>query len=271
VLLANGACEAFWLLAHTLRPEVAACVHPGFTEPEVALRAAGTTVRRVFRRPEDWRLDPGGVPDEAEVVVLGNPDNPSGALERAADLEALCRPGRLVVVDESFMDFVPGEPESLASPRRPPGLAVVRSLTKLWSLAGVRAGYLLGSPELVRRLEANRQPWSVNALACAAPVVCSGDRETPARVAAQVAGARAELIAGLAELPAVERVWPSAANFLLLKVVDGPAVLAGLREQGIAVRPAASFPGLGPDYLRIAVRPSADNDRLVGALAGIGG
>jgi histidinol-phosphate/aromatic aminotransferase/cobyric acid decarboxylase-like protein len=260
VLLLNGACELFWLLAHVLRPARAACVHPSFTEPEAALRAVGADVVRVFREPDRWSLDPATVPDDAEVVVLGNPNNPTGAVDPSETLLALLRPGRLVVVDESFMDFAL-ERESLAGVALP-GVLVVRSLTKLWSLAGVRAGYALGERELVRRLDAQRQPWSVNAVACAALRWCAGDDETPARVAAEVETARTALLDSLDGV----RVWPSEANFLLLRVPDGPAVIEGLRRRGIAVRPAASFPGLDDSYLRVAVRGEPDDAALVAAL-----
>jgi histidinol-phosphate/aromatic aminotransferase/cobyric acid decarboxylase-like protein len=265
VLLANGACEAFWLIAQALRPRTACCIHPAFTEPEAALRAVGTPVTQVFRDPGAWGFDESQVPDDADLVVVGNPNNPTGSLDDRDDLLALVRPGRLVLVDESFMDFVPGEPPSLARERRP-GLAVLRSLTKLWALAGIRAGCLLGPPDLVTTLGAARQPWSVNALACAALAVCATDDETPRTVAATVAAARTELTAELASLRGVE-VWPGAANFLLLRLADGPRTLTGLRAAGIAVRPALSFPGLDEHHLRVAVRLPADNRRLVEALA----
>jgi histidinol-phosphate/aromatic aminotransferase/cobyric acid decarboxylase-like protein len=264
VLVLNGACEAFWLLATALRPRRAACVHPGFTEPEAALRGVGCEITRVFRQPDGWWLDPGEVPTDAELVVVGNPDNPTGAL---GSLSALCRDGGLLVVDESFMDFVAGESESLTGD---PSVVVVRSLTKLWSLAGIRAGYLLGPRALVTRLAACRQPWSVNSLACAALAWCSADLETPARVAREVAVERELLVAQLAERPFVRRVWPSAANFLLVEVIDGPAVVAALLDREIAVRPAESFPGLGPNHVRLAVRRRGDNERLLAALAELG-
>jgi cobyrinic acid a,c-diamide synthase len=253
VLLLNGACEGFWLLAHALRPRLAACVHPSFTEPEAALRAVGTRVLHAFRAPDGWELPP--VPVEPELVVVGNPNNPTGTLDRAEALLALARPGRLVVVDESFMDFVPGEPESLAG-RAAAGVVVVRSLTKLWSLAGIRAGYLLGEPELVAGLAAQRQPWSVNALACAALAHCAGDAETPVRVAHEVAVERAQLLAGLTQrgIPA----WPSAANFLLIG--------RRLELERIAVRPCDSFPGLDASFSRVAVRRPHENARLLEAL-----
>jgi len=265
VLPLNGGCEAFWLMAHALRPRVAACVHPSFTEPEAALRACGAHVVHVARDPRDWSFDPAAVPERADLVVLGHPNNPTGALDLPKDVLALLRPGRVVVVDESFMDFVPEPAPSLAGEARD-GLVVVRSLTKLWGLAGMRAGYLLAPPALVAQLAAGRQPWSVNAVALAALQTCARDEETPRRVSVEVVAARTGLAGALNVLPAV-RVWPADANFLLLGVPDGERVVADLREAGIAVRPADSFPGLGPDHLRVAVRHPHENRLLVEALA----
>jgi histidinol-phosphate/aromatic aminotransferase/cobyric acid decarboxylase-like protein len=265
VLLLNGVCEGFWLLAQTLRPKLAACIHPSFTEPEAALRACGSHVVHVLRDSERWHFTPGEVPEDAEIVVLGNPNNPTGTLDLPEAILALARPDRRLVVDESFIDFVPDEAASLASAGGLAGLVVVRSLSKLWSLAGVRAGYLLAEPDLVERLGGQRQPWSVNGPACAALSFCAADRETPARVAAEVAAGRAELSAALTDLPGV-RVWPSAANFLLLRSEDAPHLIEGLSARGIAVRPAASFPGLDDSYLRVAVRSPAESALLVAAL-----
>jgi histidinol-phosphate aminotransferase len=244
-------------------------VHPSFTEPEAALRAAGTDVVRVFREPDGWQLDTKGIPIDAELVVIGNPDNPTGMLEPADTLGRLDLPGRLVVVDESFMEFVPNEQETVATRNELSGVVVVRSLTKLWSLAGIRAGYILGPAALIERLESHRQPWSVNALAGAALEYCAADRVTPIKIATEVASARSTLFEALSQLPIVEQIWPGAANFLLLLVKDGPGVVSQLAERGIAVRPASSFPGLGPDHLRVAVRPAPDCARLVAALTEI--
>ena len=268
VLLTNGACEAFWLLAHAFRPKLAVCIHPGFTEPEAALRAAGSEVAHVLRDPERWRFDPQNVPEEADCVVLDNPNNPTGTLDSPETITTLARRWRLLVIDESFIDFVASESASLADERDVPGLIVVRSLTKLWSLAGIRAGYLLAPAEIVEQLAAHRQPWSVNTLACAALTTCATDRDTPKRVTAEVAFAREELAQALQLLPGV-RVWPSQANFLLLRVPDGAGLVEALRERRIAVRPAASFPGLDERYIRVAVRTPDDNALLVNAITEI--
>jgi histidinol-phosphate/aromatic aminotransferase/cobyric acid decarboxylase-like protein/adenosyl cobinamide kinase/adenosyl cobinamide phosphate guanylyltransferase len=270
VAATNGSAEAFWLLAAVLRPRMAVVVHPSFTEPEAALRAAGHRVERAFRGGGDFALDPAAVPEAADLVVVGNPNNPTGTLDPAPVVARLARPGRVLVVDEAFMELAPGEPESLAGWSGLPGLVVVRSLTKLWSLAGVRAGYLLAPAGIVAVTRGARQPWSVNGPACAAlaawarRTAASGGAEAAA-IAGRVAAARADLAAGLAELPGV-RVWPSAANFLLVRVPDGAAARARLAERGIAVRRADTFPGLDREYLRVSVRGADDNRRLVATL-----
>jgi len=265
VVLLNGACEAFWLIAHALRPCHAACIHPAFTEAEAALRAAGTRVTRVARPPHDWRLEPEAVPADADLVVLGNPNNPTGTLDPPTTIAALARPGRVLVVDESFIELTDRPDHSLADRRDLLGLVVIRSLTKLWGLAGLRAGYLLAAPELATSLDGHRQPWSVNTLALAALETCVPDHVTPAAIARTVTTARADLTARLAELPDV-RTWPATANFVLIQLPRGAEITRHLSAFGIAVRPAHSFPGLGADHLRLAVRRPADHARLARAL-----
>ena len=150
VLLTAGAAEAFTLVARALTPRRAVVVHPSFTEPEAALRAAGHPVERLLLEPPGYLLRE--VPDDADLVVLGNPTNPTSVLHPHGHVAALARPGRVLLVDEAFADTVPGETESLAGRRDLPGLLVVRSLTKTWGLAGLRVGYALGPPELVAAL-----------------------------------------------------------------------------------------------------------------------
>ncbi|MGH4009312.1 MAG: aminotransferase class I/II-fold pyridoxal phosphate-dependent enzyme, partial [Pseudonocardiaceae bacterium] len=147
VLVLGGVAEGFALLP-ALAPRSAAVVHPSFTEPEVALRRAGVPVVRV---PTDaaYRLWSERIPAEADLVVVGNPTNPTSVLHPAAEIAALARPDRVLVVDEAFADAVPGEPESLSGRAGTPGLLVLRSLTKMWALPGLRAGYALGAPELL--------------------------------------------------------------------------------------------------------------------------
>jgi histidinol-phosphate aminotransferase len=266
VLVTAGAAEAFTLLANALQPRHAVVVHPQFTEPEAALRAAGRPVHRVVL-PEEFRLDPALVPPDADLVFVGNPTNPTSVLHPASALRALRRPGRVLVVDEAFLDAVPGEPESLAE-QSVPGLVVIRSLTKTWGIAGLRAGYLLAEPAIVERLEAVQPPWSVSTLAARAVVACC--RPAALAEAHQLArdaeADREHLVDGLRGL-GIEVAGTPRAPFVLVRVPCGDRVRAGLREAGYAVRRGDTFPGLGADWLRIAVRDRATTTAFLRALA----
>ncbi|MFH8634986.1 Rv2231c family pyridoxal phosphate-dependent protein CobC [Streptomyces lydicus] len=270
VLLTSGAAEAFVLLARAVRAVRPVVVHPQFTEPEAALRDAGHDVGRVLLTERDgFRLDPGAVPDDADLVVVGNPTNPTSVLHPAATLARLARPGRTLVVDEAFMDAVPGEQESLAGRTDLPGLVVLRSLTKTWGLAGLRIGYVLAAPETVAALERAQPLWPVSSPALTAAEACSGPAALAEAAAAaeQIAADRAHLLARLAGFRQIRVAGPAAGPFVLVRLPGAAGVRAGLRARGFAVRRGDTFPGLGPDWLRLAVRDRATTDRFTSALA----
>ncbi len=268
VLLTSGAAEAFTLIARALAPRRAICVHPSFTAPEAALRQAGHEVGRALLAPP-FDLTTADIPAEANLVVLGNPTNPTARLHPAGLLAALARPGRTLVVDEAFADAVPGEPASLSTRRDLPGLLVVRSLTKAWGLAGLRVGYLLGDPALIARLRAAQPPWPVSSLALTALEACSA----PAAVAwadqqAQLfTGWRAGLARQLSQVPGVTVAPGGQAPFLLVQVADAEVVRGRLRDLGIAVRRGDTFPGLGDQWLRVAVVRPGLHQRIADAFA----
>ncbi|MEU0875564.1 Rv2231c family pyridoxal phosphate-dependent protein CobC [Nocardia brasiliensis] len=264
VLLLAGAAEGFAMLPR-LAARLAAVLHPSFTEPELALREAEVPVTRVLLDPP-YVLDPAAVPAAADLVVLGNPTNPTSVLHPADTVKALRRPGRIVVVDEAFADAIPGEPESLAG-FAAPDVLVLRSLTKTWALAGLRCGYILGAPELLARLNHGRAHWPLGTLqleaitATAAPEAVEQEQRQAQRIAAD----RAAMIARLTEL-GVHVHTPAAAPFLLIQVPDGELLRKHLADKGIAVRRADTFPGLGPNRLRLAVRGPAEVDQLIAAI-----
>jgi histidinol-phosphate aminotransferase len=250
-------------------------VHPQFTEPEAALLAAGHRVERVLLRWQDgFRFDPGLIPEDADLVVIGNPTNPTGVLHPAGDLAALARPGRVLVVDEAFMDAVPGQPESLAGAVGLPGLVVLRSLTKTWGLAGLRVGYALGDAEILGLLRDAQPLWSVSSPALAAAMACTEPRAAREAEALAVSAQQDRLylefrllrLPGVS-LPAREH---ARAPFVLVHVEGADELRVRLREKcGFALRRGDTFPGLGPQWLRIAVREPAVTDALVAAWAEI--
>ncbi|PRY48259.1 L-threonine O-3-phosphate decarboxylase [Geodermatophilus tzadiensis] len=266
VLLTAGAAEAFVLVARAFTPRRAVVVHPSFTEPEAALRAAGHPVERLLLEAPAYRLRE--VPEDADLVVLGNPTNPTSVLHPAGEVAALARPGRVLLVDEAFADTVPGEPHSVAARRDLPGLLVVRSLTKTWGLAGLRVGYALGPPELVAALAAAQPHWPLSTPALAAAVACTAPaaRAEADAAARELAAHRAAL---LAALPDGLVVGEPRSSFVLLRVPGGARVRAALRQRGWAVRRGDTFPGLDADHLRVAVRDPGTSRAFAADLAAI--
>jgi histidinol-phosphate aminotransferase len=270
VVLLNGAAHGFTLIAETLAPRNPVTVHPQFTDPDRALAAAGHPATPVILR-EPWTLDPGALPADADLVVIGNPTNPTGVLHPRAAIEATIQGGRTLVVDEAFMDFVPGEPGSLAGVRDHDNVIVVRSLTKILAVPGLRVGYLLAPAPLAARLRDRRQAWPVNGLALAA---CAAACHRPARLApaaARAQGDGAALAGALADVAGL-RVHAGAAGFVLAEAEgrDALALAEMLRTRhGIAVRPASTFPGLGAGHLRLTARGGDADARLVAALGAL--
>ncbi len=268
VLLLAGAAEGFAMLPR-LGARLAAVIHPSFTEPELALREADVPVARVVLEPP-YTLDAGLVPEQADLVVVGNPTNPTSVLHPAEALLALRRPGRIVVVDEAFADAVPGEPETLSG-KDFPDVLVLRSLTKTWALAGLRCGYALGAPEVLARLNHGRPHWPLGSLqleaiaATSAPAAVAETRRTAEAIAAD----RAAMIPRLRAL-GVAVHEPAAGPFLLIRVPDAELLRKRLADKGIAVRRGDTFPGLDAGCLRVAVRPAAEVDRLVAAIEDVG-
>lgn len=277
VLPLGGAAEGFWRVALAVRPRRAAVVVPGFTEPEVALRTVGAEIVRVPREAaRDWVLEPEAVPEDCDLVVVGRPENPTGVLDAREAILRLRRPGRTVLVDEAFWDFVPRTDDDgpgggpLADERPtdagPGDLLVLRSVTKSLSVPGIRCGYLLGDPAVVARIRDAGAPWSCPTPALELLRAYAARPDACDRIAARTAAHRGDLVARLRQLAGVQ-VWNGAANFVLARVPAGIDAVGGLHEHGIAVRPCTTFAGLDDRYVRVAVRTPALHAELTTALA----
>ena len=273
VMLLAGAADGFELLP-ALRPTHAALLQPSFTEPEMALRAAGIPITHVvcdLAQPLDETVR-ARIPADADLVVIGNPTNPTSVLHPATAITALRQPGRVIVIDEAFADLTcdpatgTREPESLAG-FAAPDVVVIRSVTKTFGLAGLRAGYLLAAPELIERLARGRRAWPLSSPALAALAACCGSQGESFcdEQARQVVAERDYLLQRLADIGISPCAVP-AAPFVLIEMPGAFAIKEALRHQGIAVRSCANFVGLTDDHLRLAVRPAAQVDQLIAAL-----
>lgn len=264
VLLLNGGAEGFSMLPR-LEPQLAATIHPSFTEPDWVLEQAGVPVHRVIL-PPPFVLDPTLVPDAADMVIIGNPTNPTSVLHPSEAILSLRRPGRTVVVDEAFADAVLGAGESVAT-QSLDDVLILRSLTKTWALAGLRCGYALGHPDVLARLQHGRAHWPLGSLqleairACTEPFAIDQARAESVRIDRE----RTAMIRRLDAL-GLAVTEPASAPFLLLRAEGADVVRERLRAKGIAVRRGDTFPGLDRHHLRVAVRDAQQVDILVDAL-----
>ena len=186
---------------------------------------------------------------------------------------------RMLLVDEAFMDLVPDQPQSLLAEAATGGaqtgsgsgrLCVVRSLTKAFGLAGVRAGYVVGDPDFIARLRELQPPWSVNTLALAATAAVSGSRGRAHLdfYSAGLVSQRRHLVTALSR--AGMAVVPEPAGpFVLARHRNAWQLRDSLRRRGISVRRGDTFPGLGSQWLRFAVRDSDTTDHVTAELMAV--
>ncbi|MGB3263444.1 MAG: threonine-phosphate decarboxylase [Microcoleus sp.] len=202
-------------------------------------------------------------------LLLNNPHNPTGLLFAREAIEPYLEQLALVVVDEAFMDFLPPEQQqsSIAAVEKFPNLVILRSLTKFYSLPGLRMGCAIAHPDILGRWQLQRDPWPVNALAEAAAAAVVRDTAFERQTWDWLPGARRELFDGLADLPGLQP-FPGAANFLLVESSLSVAAIQKslLEKYRILIRDCLSFPELGDRFFRVAVREKADNLRLIAGL-----
>ena len=286
VLPGNGAAELFtWAARDAAAAGLSLLPTPGFADYGRAL-ACWQGASRPLPLPLHWDgAFPQAFPLSADTwtglagsLWITNPHNPTGQLWSRSSLEPLLERFGLVIADEAFLPLVPGgEAQSLVPLLADhPNLVVIRSLTKLFAIAGLRLGYALADPVRLARWARWRDPWPVNGLAALAGEVLLGDGPALERWLARVQGWVAAEGPWLAEqLAAVGGLvpLPSATNFLLVRGELGgqPLALEPLRlalqeRHRILVRDCRSFEGLGEGWLRIALLDRSGNRRLLRAL-----
>ena len=219
---------------------------PDFAEYANFAAMCETPVARVPRDPEDFSIDADALlaaARDAALVILTSPNNPTGDLvDHALVRRLIDETGALVLLDEAYVEFAPEGSSLVDWVAACPRLIVLRTLSKAFGLAGLRVGYVVADPAVIAALAAVRQIYSVDVLA------------------------QARLSAGLSELPGV-RAWPSAANFVLVRVPRAAEVRRRLRDEfSVLVRDFSAVPGL-EGCLRISVGTREENDVLLDALA----
>lgn len=279
VVVGNGSTELIGLIPLALHPLSGrgVIIEPAFSEYERGLARAGYRIDRVLLSPDDRFSLPfdrirESLKGGCDILFFANPGNPSGRYYPpeilAQLLDVAHDAARLTVIDEAFIDFIPGGESALSLLPRYPRILILRSLTKFHALPGLRLGYALGDPETITPLGELRDRWSVNTLAQAAGVAALRDREYRRETLDLIPRERGRL-AEMLERVAGVTVVSGDANYLLLRLpepADPDQLLLRLLEERILVRSCATFRGLSPRHIRVAVRSAADNQTLVEAL-----
>lgn len=290
ILCGNGSTELIHLIARTLQPEQVLIPAPTFAEYERAIKASGKQEARRKKcgtyyfhltAHDGFRLDPDAFIDAMTKMVsshsspithrsslslafLCNPNNPTGRVmprDEVLKIAAAAKKLRCyLVVDEAFIDFCP-EHSVIDAAARNPHLMVLRSMTKFYALAGIRLGYGVFPPSVVRGIHAIREPWTVSTVAQIAGCAALDDHGYRIKTLSIIAREKQYLEKSLRSLGVP--CLPSAANYYLLRLHGADVVVKTLAKTGILIRSCANFRGLDRSYVRIAVRCRRENIRFL--------
>jgi histidinol-phosphate aminotransferase len=272
LMLGNGSDELIQLITSALARPGAAMLAPDPSFVMYRLNAIHAGMRFVgVPLASDFGLDRDAMLAAVEqarpaLTFLAYPNNPTGNLFAADDVEAIIRasPG-LVVVDEAYAAFA--DASFLPRIAEFPNLLVLRTLSKV-GMAGIRLGYAIAAPEWIAQLNKLRPPYNVNAFTQAAAEALLADAEWMAEQAATIRAERGRLAAALARLPGVT-VFETQTNFLLARVPEADRLYDGLKQRRILVKNVHSWHPLLANCLRITVGAPRENDALLGALTGL--
>jgi histidinol-phosphate aminotransferase len=212
--------------------------------------------------------------DNVKLVFICSPNNPTGGLVERSAIESVCQrlAGKaLVVVDEAYVEFARNE-SLVTELGRHQNLVILRTLSKAYALAGARCGALIAHPDIVSLLARVITPYALPTQTIENVLTFTDDRHRAdaAQRIETVLKERARLSEQLRRLPAIRRVWPSDANFLLVECVDADQVLRAATGVGLIIRDPRSQPALA-NCLRISVGSPEQNDRLLRGIMQLAG
>lgn len=295
IVCGNGAADLIFRTVHALKPVRSYLPVPSFSEYERALREGGCEIKywqieestgfRIDTNMLDWlrEMESEAQDNSVRLLILCQPNNPTGILiepEIMAQIVNFCSDqGICLFLDECFLDFLgPARGAAyscmsrLGSKDKDLRLILLRSMTKYYSMPGLRAGYICSSTELASCIMASGQPWSVGTLTEAAVLaILRRDAACQQTLTDQV-----ELWLS-SERPALEKalidrgfeVWPGAANFVFFRASNCPDIAEQLKQKGIIIRSCADYSGLDQSFYRIAVLDPEANKQFIHALFNI--
>ncbi len=277
VAVGNGSCEILLAAAEALCEPGDEIVYawPSFSMYPYLAALTGAREIRVPLAPgevHDLEAMATEVTAATQLVVVCNPNNPTGTHLPAAQIAAFCErlPDRVtIVIDEAYVEFqTVDDPDTTVDLLADfPNLVVLRTFSKVYGLAGLRVGFALGSAKFRAAVDAVRQPFSVNALAQAAAAEAILHQDDVAQRVERTLIERIRVEEGLHDLGLATAETQTNFSWIDLGAADERAIVAGLGEQSIAVRPGT--PLGDPGHIRVSYGTPQENDRFLAALGGL--
>ena len=271
-----GSTPHLHLLARSLGISRPLIIGPAFAEYEGALARAGLAAEYVLTcEADDWLVTADTTARlfsrNPDAIFLAHPANPTGRLVPEDVLAALAEEAHArhvwLILDEAFIDFTENGISLLPLVEKMPRLIVLRSLTKIFALPGLRLAYMAAHSEAIARFASLAEPWTLSSPALTAGHFCLDRAATYAARSAKTTARLRRILVG--ELADFGKIFPSESNYILLKLkpeLNQHTVIGQLFNDGILVRDASNFEGLAPGYLRLAVRPEKEIKSLTTSL-----
>ena len=271
IFLGNGSDEPIDLLIRAFcepGKDNVITIDPTYGMYKVAADISGVELRKVSLT-EDFQLNINDILGETDkntkLIFLCSPNNPTGnSLKKEAMLELANQFHGLVIVDEAYIDFAPGK-TLMPELEHYPNLIILQTFSKAWGMAGIRLGMAFGSTELIGVLNKIKYPYNLNILTQEKAMLLLDKKVTVQKWVKLLIAERDKMAKLLVEFPFVVKVYPSEANFLLVKMHDARGIYNYLVEEGIIVRDRSKV-HLCDESLRITIGNSEENENLLSAL-----
>lgn len=277
IFLGNGAAEVIFNIARGLKPKKALIPSPTFSEYEDGLKSVGAEVKHYIMNDE-FVLDSNfieNIKGEIDIIFICNPNNPTGMITTKEYLEKVIIKARenntIVVVDESFLDFVRDE-KNISVIRlidKYDNLIIVKSLTKFFAIPGIRLGYgVTGNKEYIDKINRVAVPWSINAFANIAGIVALEETQYIEESIQYIEEEKEFLFNELNRFKKL-KVYKGSVNFIFFKVLDCINLKEELIKKEILIRDCSNYIGLEKGFYRVAVKKREDNLKLIEGLKSI--
>lgn len=276
LVVGNGTTEILYQLFRTLQPKRVVLPVPSYIDYLKVIQQAEIDYELVYLEEKcNFILDFNDLSSRlqtGDLVLIGSPNNPTGQYCDHETIVSLAQKHRDVqfLIDEAFIDFVEG---AKCVGGVEPNVQTLNSLTKFYSIPGLRLGFGVFEEEIADDINNNLPPWSINTIAEHVGIACLKDTAFYKESLRQMESTRELFLSGLKKVPAI-KVYPTAANFVLVKVLNrqkAAVLYEKMLEHGLIVRSCENFEGLEKHYFRFAIKNDADNRKLLAALADVFG